>query len=243
MKGSEGGEFSYIGGELDLFAAAVRWKAYFAKHLRPFIGSRVLEVGAGNGGTTKLLCDGSQQRWVCLEPDGSLANKVRQRIAAGVLPACCSAEVGTVETILEREPAGGFDTLIYIDVLEHIEDDAAEVRRAADALAPGGHLLALSPAQPWLFSPFDAEIGHFRRYTKKSFAALAPPGLSAVKLVYLDSVGMFASLANRLLLKSSMPGKKQIATWDRLMVPLSRLVDPLLRHATGKSVVAVWRKD
>ena len=88
-------------------------------------------------------------------------------------------------------------------MLEHIEDDAAEVRRAAEALAPGGHLLALSPAQPWLFSPFDAEIGHFRRYTKKSFAALAPPGLTAVKLVYLDSVGMAASLANRLLLRSS----------------------------------------
>ena len=58
----------------------------------------------------------------------------------------------------------------------------------------------------------------------------------------MDSVGMLASLGNRLLLKSAMPTAQQIAVWDRLMVPLSRLADPLLLHTLGKSVLGVWTR-
>ena len=71
---------------------------------------------------------------------------------------------------------------------------------------------------------------------------MSPEGLSLVRLDYLDSVGMLASLGNRLVLKSAMPSPGQVAVWDRLMVPVSRLVDPLLGHRLGKSVLAVWRR-
>ena len=63
-----------------------------------------------------------------------------------------------------------------------------------------------------------------------------------MRLHYLDSIGMLASLGNRLILKSSMPTRRQIALWDRLMVPISRLADPLLGHRLGKSVLGVWQR-
>jgi hypothetical protein len=100
----------------------------------------------------------------------------------------------------------------------------------------------LAPAHQWLFTPFDQAIGHYRRYTRPMLAALTPESLEIRRLIYMDSVGLAASLANRLLLRQSMPTPRQIAVWDKLMVRLSRVVDPLIGRNFGKSVVAVWRK-
>ena len=233
-------DFAYVGSELDLFATATNWKRYFRDQVAPFLGDDVLEVGAGLGGTTRVLCRGVERRWVCLEPDAALAARLEAEIGAGRLPGCCESMVGTIEQL---DSVDTFDTILYIDVLEHIEDDRAEVALAARRLRPGGHLIALSPAHQWLFTPFDQAIGHHRRHSRASFGALAGEGLEVVRLIYLDSIGFFASLANKLLLKSAMPGASQIAFWDRVLVRMSRGVDPAIHYSAGKSVLAVWRKS
>lgn len=232
-------DYTYIGSELELFQAATNWKSYFRSRLAPYLGREVLEVGAGLGGTTRLLCRGEQQRWVCLEPDAQLTDRLTEAIEAGDLPSCCEAVTGTLEQV---RPFPSFDTLLYIDVLEHIEDDREEVVRAAERLHPGGHLIVLAPAHGWLYTAFDRCIGHYRRYTRKSLASLTPADLTLVKLAYLDSVGLAASLGNRLVLHSSMPNRRQIRVWDKLMVPLSRVIDPILGYRVGKSVLGIWRK-
>lgn len=114
--------------------------------------------------------------------------------------------------------------------------------RAAARLKRGGALIVLAPAHPFLFTPFDRAIGHFRRYKRVSLREAAPATLSVEKLIYLDAAGMLASAANRLLLQSAMPTERQILTWDRLLVPVSRLIDPLFAGRVGKSVLGVWRK-
>jgi SAM-dependent methyltransferase len=231
--------YVYVGNELDLFAAATRWKSYVRRQVLGYIGRDVLEVGAGNGNTTRALCFGAADRWLCLEPDALLADRLSNAIDSGSLPRCCRVMIGTLADLFDHER---FDTILYIDVLEHIADDRAELASAATRLTAGGHIVVLAPAHQWLFTPFDQAIGHHRRYSRPSLRRAAPPELDLVRLVYLDSVGMLASLGNRLLLKSATPGPRQIAVWDRLMVPASRLVDPLLGHTVGKSVLAVWRK-
>jgi SAM-dependent methyltransferase len=232
-------DYTYVGAELDLFAAATNWKSYLRRQVGPYLGREVLEVGAGFGGTTRLLCGGDHDRWTCLEPDAGLASRLAESIASGGLPACCRVEVGT---LAELPPEDAYDSILYIDVLEHIEDDAGEMARAVEHLKPGGHLVVLSPAHQWLYTPFDRAIGHYRRYTKRSLRAVAPPGAELVRLAYLDAVGMLASLGNRLVLNRSMPRPGQIAVWDKLMVPISRVLDPMLAHSTGRSVLGVWRR-
>ena len=69
-------EFNYVGSELEVFAHALKWKAYFRSHVSSYLVGDVLEVGAGIGATTRLLCDGLQSRWVCLEPDRNLADRI-----------------------------------------------------------------------------------------------------------------------------------------------------------------------
>ena len=229
----------YVGRELDLFARANGWKRYLRRQMRPFLGRRVLEVGAGIGATTRVLCSDVVADWICLEPDRALAARLQADIDAGRLPGACRVVAGTLED-LPPEMAGQVDTVLYIDVLEHIPDDRAEFERAAPFLSPSGFVIALSPAHQFLFTAFDASIGHCRRYTRRSLADAAPPSLELVKLRYLDSTGFFASLANRLFMNQSMPTASQIAFWDSVLVPASRVLDPLLFYRVGKSVLGVW---
>jgi len=232
-------DFSYVGHELDLFQHAVNWKTYYAKRLRPYIVGDVLEVGAGLGGTSRFLCEDRLRSWTCLEPDGSLAGRIEDTLTSRPLPAPARVVCGTLDDLPSNDR---FDTLLYIDVLEHIEDDRRELVRSAGRVRTGGHVVVLSPAHQWLFSPFDKAIGHYRRYSARVLAHVAPRELSLVKAFYLDSVGMMMSLANRALLRAKYPTASQIRVWDSLIVPTSRILDPLLRYRAGKTVVAVWAR-
>lgn len=231
--------YEYEGGELELFSGASNWKGYLQRLLAPFIRGEVLEVGAGIGGTTVFLRDVTHPRWTCLEPDATLAERLERRVHE--LPAAdrIRIEVGTVDELAEGEQ---FDSVIYIDVLEHIADDARELARAARRLRPGGRVVVLSPAHAQLFTPFDAAVGHYRRYTRRTLRALTPPGLELERCFYADAVGLLASLGNKLLLRKSMPSTREIRLWDGWMVPISMRLDPLVGHRVGKSVIAVWRR-
>lgn len=233
------GNYSYEGGELDVFTLANNWKAYWASRVEQHVGLRVLEVGAGLGATARVLCK-RQKRWIALEPDPALAQRMRDEIDAGRLPAVCEVRVGKLEDL---DASDIFDTILYIDVLEHIQDDRGELERAAARLDRGGCVVVIAPAHQYLYTAFDQAIGHFRRYNREMITSLEPSGLNLSRFEYLDSVGFLASLGNRWLLKSSSPSASQIKLWDRIMVPLSRGLDPLLRHRFGKSVLAVWSKN
>jgi len=233
------GTFIYPGQELAFFEKAVNWKSYFASVVKPFIGTSVLEVGSGIGATTRLLNDGTAATWILLEPDPAMAELLQEKVTGNTAFANCSVVPQTIATINTNEL---FDTIIYIDVLEHIENDAAELRKACELLQPGGHLIILSPAYNFLFSAFDKAIGHYRRYTATALKQIMPVELQKIDLRYLDSVGFFASLANKLFLKQDYPTEKQIFFWDRYIIPASRWTDKIFFHSFGKSILGIWRK-
>ena len=226
-------ELTYAGHELDLFAEARNWKSYWRARIASYVGGDVLEVGAGIGANTELLADLDYDHWTCLEPDAALAGRIR-------LPG--RAHESLTGTLDDVEASRRFDALLYIDVLEHIEDDAAEMSRAAGRLRPNGCLIVLAPAHPFLFTPFDKAIGHYRRYTRGMLRAVAPAGVREERIEYLDSAGMLASLGNRLLLRQSMPTAGQIGAWDTMLVPQSKWLDRLTLGHIGKSVLGIWRK-
>jgi SAM-dependent methyltransferase len=233
--------YEYVGSELELFKEVRNWKQYFRAQLEPHIAGDVLEVGAGLGGTTAVLFDPECSSWTCLEPDPELTEQLRAAVAdlrdaSGNPP---RARVGTLSSL---EAAAQYDCILYIDTLEHIEADREELTLAARHLRPGGRIVVLSPAHQWLYTPFDRAIGHFRRYSREGLEACAPGGLEIVSSRYLDCVGIAASLANRLLLRASMPTREQLAVWDRFMVPVSRRIDGLLGYRFGKSIMCVFRR-
>lgn len=234
-------EFDYIGDELTIFALAKNWKSYFTDMLTPFIRGSVAEPGAGIGTTTRALCSPKEEfRWLCIEPDRKMADALLRMRVEGDLPSRCQVHCGVLTDLPDKDT---FDTVIYIDVIEHIEDDQREFEVAAARLNKGGRILILAPAWQHLYSPFDKQIGHFRRYSRATLTALGAPQMRLEASFYLDCVGYLASLANRTLLKQGAPTKSQILLWDNVMVRLSRILDPVLFHSAGRSVVAVWIRD
>jgi SAM-dependent methyltransferase len=233
------GEIAYVGNELDLFEQAITWKKYYGRFLTPFLKGSVLEVGAGIGGTTSILCDGTQDEWLCLEPDPQLYSKLENKIKEGRLPSVCTTLKGTTADL---SSTGKFNAILYIDVIEHIENDLDELLRAKRLLANDGYLIVLVPAHQFLYNEFDRAIGHYRRYNKKMLKAAAPPGLQLLKIRYLDCLGLIASVVNKYFLKQDYPTSKQIGFWDSFLVPVSKPLDFISGYASGKTLIAVWQK-
>lgn len=230
----------YIGDELEMFKYAKNWKRYMRRSLAPYIQGHVIEVGAGIGGTTQNLSNiDGVENWLCVEPDAGQVEKIEQLKTDGTIPAYCATLAGILSDVEDDNLA---DTIIYIDVLEHIENDRAELEIAARKLKVGGRIVVLSPAYPYLFSPFDAAVGHYRRYTRTSLRAVANERLSEVKSFYLDCMGLAASLANKWVLKQDLPTVAQVRTWDQKIVPVSKIFDPLIARQFGRSIIIIWEK-
>jgi 2-polyprenyl-3-methyl-5-hydroxy-6-metoxy-1,4-benzoquinol methylase len=227
----------YVGEELDLFQHAQNWKRYYAGMLKPYVRGRVLDAGCGIGVNAEYLVNEAVMSYTFLEPDGVLLDRVPGQLTVQKLRDGERIQ-GTTSDLAGKR----FDTILYMDVIEHIEDSKGELRRAYDLLEPGGHLLILVPAFNFLYSPFDKAIGHFRRYDRVILKDELPPELERITTRYLDSLGMLMSLGNKFFLKQSEPKLTQILFWDRNVVPLSRVADKVVFHSFGRSLLSISRK-
>lgn len=231
--------FQYEGDELELFSKASNWKKYFSQTLIPFIQGRVLEVGAGIGETTRHLYNSKVTSWTCLEPDEGFCAVIQKLIDNGNLPQICKVKHGHISSLNETD---FYDTIIYIDVLEHIAEDKDEIKRATKHLTKNGHVLILSPAFQMLYNQFDQAIGHYRRYSKKTLrSSVKTPQLKEKKIFYLESLGVFLLLINKLLARKSYPTHKQVLFWDKIIVPMSRVMDKIFLHSFGKTIIGIWQ--
>jgi len=232
--------YNYPGEELRLFEKAKKWKEYFAEKIKPYIQGNVLEAGAGMGETTPYLLTNHVNSWTSLEPDENLFAILQKKITSDNLPTSWKAQHGTL-SILPSDAQ--FNTILYIDVLEHIEDDHGELAKAVSHLKDGGHLIVLSPAFQMFYSPFDKAIGHHRRYTKKTLRKVVSiTELEEKRMFYMESTGAFLLMLNKYLLKMKYPTKNQIGFWQTVLVPVSKLLDKILFYRFGKTIVGIWQK-
>ena len=226
----------YIGDELELFRHATNWKRYWSSVVARYVNGQVLDVGSGLGVNAPYLVNEHVTAYTFLEPDDSLLSETSMDlIPEGIQQHRIQ---GTTADMAGKQ----FDTLAYIDVLEHLPDPAVELQRAMDLLRPAGHIVIVVPAFQFLYSPFDKAIGHFRRYDRAGLRADLPAGSELVLMRYLDSTGSLLSLGNKLLLRRAAPDPGQIAFWDKRIIPISRITDRLVVGSFGRSLIAVLRK-
>ncbi|SRR6266496_2030863 len=114
---NESGEFAYPGGELELFAPARNWKAYWSSPLWPYLHRDVLEAGAGIGTNTRILRHNRQPRWVCLEPDRRLLEKLKSGLQRQPAQGLCEPFRGTVaDSRLDCPPLPVRPKLLVLEV-------------------------------------------------------------------------------------------------------------------------------
>jgi ubiquinone/menaquinone biosynthesis C-methylase UbiE len=230
----------YPGNELELFSLAHNWKKYWVSRISRYIGDTVLEVGAGTGANTIRLCEKEHKRWICLEPDKRLASELSALLGKNPHTIKCKIVNGTINDLLADDL---FDTVLYIDVLEHIENDREELDKIKRHIKPNGMMIILAPAYNFLYSNFDRSIGHYRRYNKDMLKEIIPPGFEIIKMEYLDSAGVVASMANSLILKRPIPTYRHIRIWDNFLIPASKFIDSLTFHVIGKSILSICQKN
>src|SRR5262249_20516201 len=217
---------------------APRYNAWLGRKLRPNLGQRVLEIGAGIGTITREIAPG-RERVIALEADPFYVQRLRNLFRD-------SQVVQPVQAPVERTDWGALarerlDTVMLSNVLEHIEDDAAAVRRFRSVLPDDGRLVILVPALPALYGSIDEAIGHYRRYTPQTpRQVIESNGFRLETLEWLNLLGIPGWFLNsRVLRRRSVPGF-QVRLYDRLAPLLARL-ESTLKLPVGMSLLAVAR--
>jgi SAM-dependent methyltransferase len=208
------------------------------RQVAPYVGRRVLEAGSGIGNLTELLLD--RERVACVDAEPFYVERLRQR--HGHLSNLSFHELDLRELHKCRQlKQADLDTIICINVLEHIEDDAKVLRNFYQLLQPGGHALLLVPADPRLYTGVDRALGHFRRYTSDLMTSkLKQAGFEVLESRGFNRMGSVGWYVSGNLLKRTTLSSRQMKLYEWLL-PVAKLVErlPLLPHL---SVIAVGRK-
>ena len=230
----------YAASDLETMQQARRYAAHVFGLFRPHIGSRVLEIGCGIGTMTEALLTVAE-RVVAIEPNVNCAAVARDVLGSHPrfsLRTCHLEDCDRVELASYR-----FDTVFCINVLEHLTDDVGALRTFRDTLVPGGRVLIFAPAIPAVYGPLDAELGHHRRYTKRTLSkAFTDAGLEVLTLRYTNPIGLLGWALNAHVTKATAHSLTQVRLFEWFVapwaLPLERLAAPLI----GLSLVAVGRR-
>ena len=219
---------------------AHNYNRWVVRAFEPFFGRSVLEIGVGHGGFYEHLPP--IERYIGLDLDTELVAGCQARY-----PGLRFVQGDIADRDLpDRLADARIDTVLCVNVLEHVDDDRAAVENLLRLLVPGGNLLLFVPAFRRLYTDLDRLAGHRRRYTKAEVAALIPPPLGQIRrLEYFNPLGAIGWWLNGLVPHRSLESKEvtgQVRFFDTYLVPISKLLNPLTRSAFGQSVVCAVRK-
>jgi SAM-dependent methyltransferase len=203
------------------------------------LGRRVVEVGCGVGNFTRMLLD--REAVIAVDPEPGCIERLNSRYpdCANLHAFVCAAPSPEFGSLARFRP----DTCVCLNVLEHIEDDAAALAGMASVLQPGGVVVLLVPAFPALYGPIDRNLGHFRRYTRGRIRTLARrTGLRIRKMHYSNFIGFFGWWTNAHILKCEAQSAAQIRFFDRWLVPPMSALERLAPPPFGQSILAVIEK-
>ena len=217
-------------------AAAKNYFAWQARMVLPELGRRVVEVGCGTGNFTRYLLD--RDAVIALDAEADCVGRLRLRYPdhPRLHALVCDVSTGCLDQAAGFQP----DSCVCLNVLEHIEDDAATLRRMASVLSPGGVIVLLVPAFPGLYGPIDRNLGHCRRYTRGSIRRLArDTGLALRRLRYVNFIGFFGWWANSHIFHRQAQSQHQIEIFDRWLVPVQSRLESLVPPPFGQSLFVV----
>jgi SAM-dependent methyltransferase len=229
----------YAADDLETMSEAVRYQAHIFTLLRPFVGTRVLEVGCGIGTTTRRLLE-TAERVMCIEPNLNCATRAQEALAGDPR---VTIRTCLLEECPPHELANQFDTVLCVNVLEHIEDDVRALAVFRDVVAgTKGNVLIWVPAVQAIYGPHDAALGHHRRYSRASLTeAFTKAGLDVVMMKYSNPIGLLGWMYNLYITRNTEHTIGQVRLFDRFVAPWALPLERIAPPPIGLSLVAVGR--
>lgn len=225
---------NYPGWELKYFDKAQNFRNYQQHLIKKYINGTVAEVGPGNGINAKMYkkyCD----KLHLFEPTKKLSIHLKKKFESEVKIKVFNKRFKTSKSY--------YNSIIYLDVIEHIKDHKLEIINAYDSLKKNGHLIINVPAFQFLYSQFDKDVDHIKRFKKNDFEKiLKKKKVENLNMFYYDSIGFCLSLVSRIFTKDykSNFGLK-IKFWNKLII-LSKILDIVLLYSVGKSLAVIVKK-
>lgn len=225
---------NYPGWELKYFDKAQNFRNYQQNLIKKYINGTVAEVGPGNGINAKMYkkyCD----KLHLFEPTKKLSIHLKKKFKSEVKIKVFNKRFKTSKSY--------YNSIIYLDVIEHIKDHKLEIINAYDSLKKNGHLIINVPAFQFLYSQFDKDVDHIKRFKKNDFEKiLKKKKVENLNMFYYDSIGFCLSLVSRIFTKDykSNFGLK-IKFWNKLII-LSKILDIILLYSVGKSLAVIVKK-
>lgn len=224
---------------LAVLEKAQRYNNWLFSNIEPFLGEEILEVGCGIGTITQLVQCG--RRVVAIEPYEALFQQAQKQFAGyrniEFLP------MGLEQYTTDQTRGDSFDSVICLNVLEHIEDDVAALNCMGRHLKKDGTVVVMVPALKKLYGPVDRSVGHWRRYgqgqLKERFQAA---GLKVIHAQYMNMVGALGWFVHGRILGRDDINKRSVGIFERL-VPVIRAVESVIKPPLGQSLIMVGQVD
>ena len=233
-------EDSFIADDLRQMELAPNYNEWLFSLVKPFIGRRILEIGSGIGTMSKKIIQESDLL-VGVEPNQYCARQLEKNFGD-------SPKFVLINKRLEETRYDDlfnkykFDTVLCMNVLEHIQDDIGTLQFFEQLLEPGGRVVLLLPAFPQVYGPIDKAVGHFRRYTKSSINnALLKTSLVVEKNFYSNFPGLIGWFFNARIKRSTGQSNSQIRLFNSL-TPFISLVEKTLGCPIGLSLISISKK-
>ena len=227
--------FRYASSELDALASARNYYTSLMWYFAPHLGPRVMEVGAGVGTFAEYLrAESRVEQLTLVEPAVNNGPALRARFRE-------DPRVRVVAGYLDDAAApGSQDTVVAVNVLEHVADDQAFLRTARETLAPAGTLLLFVPALQGIYGTLDAAFEHHRRYGRAQLRdALTGAGFRVGELRFSNSLGVLSwFLAGRVMRRTTLRAG-DVRLYDRLIVPWLSRIERRVRPPVGQSLIAI----
>jgi SAM-dependent methyltransferase len=223
----------------DIEGGMPRLASWLYRSVSGELGNSVLDAGAGIGTYTTFLVQ-DQRSVVALENDPLFVEELRRTFGDSPLVCVCQCDLADPDGL----PAfPEVDSALCLNVLEHIEDDLQALQNMRERVRPGGKLVALVPAYPWLYNRMDHTLGHYRRYRKGTLLErLKASGWTIERSFYFNVFSIAGWFVAGSILRRSRPGRDLARVLDFMMPFLSFLERHLVRGKAGLSLVAVCRR-
>ena len=227
--------------DLKILAKSENYLHFQFSKIEKYIGRRVLEIGAGIGNHTKRILNHSPDLLIALEKELSFCKILKNKFDGRIEVLC--ADLNKLHTFEEYLKSKTIDTVVAINVLEHIKDDLVCLTNLTRGITSRGRILIIIPAFDGLYSTLDRRYGHFRRYNKSIVQSYSKKlELNIIHLSYFNVVGGLAWYLFAKIGKFKHMNNRGMTLFDRLSPILSVIESNFYNFPFGLSLVAVLEK-